>query len=1202
MVLRLVCLILFYGTIAQPSAVASSLLPTMGTPFFISKPEAKQKELDDLNKRFEDFKKNPKYQKEKIDQNLETIKNEILQTKESLRLEPDNEFFSKKLVFLNDGYQALRDLSQVVERFVIATNEYAHLLEDYLKDPELKQYYSELGTLNRVAFSFEDLRQIKEKIESKKASIDLLQQQDAHTLTEIKSREQAASALMQQYKEKKDEQRVVDDPLSSSFDLSEKQKRELTNLEYVLLGTKRDIDDLQLQILELRLKKIRVKIEVEKLQLQILQEVFLRIKQSSIRISEADLAFAKDELEKKRQKLNALKIDMYEPKKEDLKQQIAQTKGDLELLSKQYNVPIAEDLNEWLIVSKGTVDSYIAFFIVAKANALLVVERLELEELESQIALQDQTLFLERIANDIKMSFYKIYTGKFASEEKIFEEIKRYEVRLSDIKANLSQLENKKSTIESQLAVAKKAIENIGEKRQELLNQKDRLFKGSASEYGTARELLNTAEELIKKEIKVLNAIQSIYNDTVLKLVKTEQQIRFTIEELRASSRNIIWDRPEDAISWQGIVSAVPNIETFIRDVRSYILHFDLPTLIYKVKAIFHKRYTFINFIITLILWILFLIFAYMTLPWMHKIIAHVRKEKRMNLLTLLFQLVFSFISTYFAVIMGWLSCLLFLNRYRIPDPYPYIIFYLLSIPLLLFLAHRFMRSFLMINIEHEYVLISKEYQRRFALCVSTLLYVTITIFFFREAFILANYPKSELPNILKALNIIMLQVSIIFLLTKELVLNILPRTNDVWIWIRDIVDHYYYGILLVLIAIIVMMNPYVGFGRLVLFVLSRMIYTFILIGVLFWLHGLVKSWSSALFFQSDQDGVKERFPVAKTWYGVSIICILFSFMFIGAIIIAKIWQWPERLKNIKEMGDIIEWLQTPVLFQDTQSPLSVYVVIQFMLFILGGFLVATAIRKFVLSRIFDVLLVDSGVQNTVNSLMRYVIYLIAIMLGLNAIGLSTQINYMITALLVGIGIIIKDPAADFFAYFIILVQRPIKIGDYIRIDDEATGVVRKITPRSVVLRRKNSTMIIVPNSYAVNHTIVNWNYIRGFIAFNDIHVMVSYKEDPMKVKEIFERVLDSSPYVLKNPKPIVRLHEFGPNGYEFLLRGFISSNYTLDQWDIASGIRLQIVKIFKQQNIEFALPIRLMVNYPPTYLKEQVPVPLDINPDDIVE
>lgn len=1202
MVLWFLYVMFFFGTIHHSDAMTSSLLPSMGTPFFMSRPEAKQKELDDLLKRLDEFKKNTKYQKEKIDQTLDSVKHEIIQTKEGLRLEPDNEFFSKKLVLLNDHYQALKDLSQVIERLINAMNEYTQLLEDYLKDPELKQYYNELGTLNRVAFSFEDLRQIKEKIESKKASIELLQQQDAHTLTEIKSREQAANAIIQQQKEKKDEQQGVDDSLSSTFDLSEKQKRELTNLEFVLLGTKRDIDDLQLQILELRLKKIRIKIELEKLQLQILQEVFLRIKQSSIRISEADLAFAKDELEKKRQELNALKIDTYEPGKESFRKQITEAKEELELLSKQYNIAIAEDLDEWLLVSKGTVDSYLAFFIVAKANALLVVRRLELEELESQIALQDQTLFLERIATDIKSSFYKIYTSKFSSEEKIFEEIKRYEVRLSDIKADLSQLENKKSTIESQLAVAKKALEHIAEKRQEIVNQKDRLFKGFLNEYTQARELLNAAEELVKKQIKILNSIQSTYNDTVIKLVKTEQQIRFTIEELRASSRNIIWDRPDDAISWQGAVAAIPNLETFFHDVRSYIFHFDVASLIYKIRTIFQKGYTLFYFLIYVVIWSMFLIFLRIVLPRTQDILASLIKSGRMNPLIIIAQIVVRFLVSYFGIIAVWVSCLLFLNRYIVPDPYPYIIFYLASIPLLLFLAYRFMQSVIATNIEYEYLLISKEYQWRFTICVSTLLYVTIAILFFREAFILANYPKSELPNILKALNIIILQVSIIFLLTKELVLNILPRTNDVWIWIRDIVSYYYYPILFLLIAVIVMMNPYVGFGRLVLFVLSRLMYTFILIGTLFWLHGLVKAWSSALFFQTDQDGVKERFPVAKTWYGLSIIGILFSFMFVGAIIIAKIWQWPERLKNIKELRDIVEWLQTPVLLQETQSPLSAYSIMQFMLFILGGFLVATAIRRFVLSRIFDVLLVDSGVQNTVNSLMRYVIYLVAIMLGLNAIGLSTQINYMITALLVGIGIIIKDPAADFFAYFIILVQRPIKIGDYIRIDDEATGVVRKITPRSVVLRRKNSTMIIVPNSYAVNHTIVNWNYVRGFIAFNDIHIMVAYKEDPAKVKDLFEHILDASPYVLKNPKPIVRLHEFGPNGYEFLLRGFISSNYTLDQWDIASGIRLQIVKIFRQQNIDFALPIRVMVNYPQSFQKEQSSLPMDLNADETVE
>ncbi len=1172
-------LIAVYSILIGADVLGAHFLPDVGKPLFLSKAAAKQKEFDELTKQLEEFKKDALQEKEKNDQKLDQTKQEITQTKETLKKEPENEFLSKKLVLLNDHYQALKDLRQARERLLAIMQDYAALLEEYLSDPELKQYHQELGTTNRIAFSFEDLRQIKEKIEAKKASTELLQQQEANTLTEIKSREQAAAALVQQYKEKKEEEERSDTQQpDDSFDLSEKQQRELANLEFALLGTKKEVDDLQLQILEFRIKKIRMKIELEKLQQQVLQEVFTRIKQSSIRISEADVAFAKDELEKKRQELNAAKIDTYEPKKEELQQRIAELKESLESLSKQYNIPITDELDEWLFSAKGTVDSYLAFFTVAQANEALVSQRLELEELDAQIALQDQSLFLERIATDIKSSFYKMYTGKFPSEEKIFEEIKRYEVKLSDIKADLSQLETKKTTIETQLTISKKALENIAAKRREVISQKDKVFKGNLSEYTNTLELLNASEELVKNQIKILNSIRSIYNDTVIKLIKIQQQIKFTIEELRASSRSIIWDRPEDAISWQGVMGIIPNIETFIRDLRSYIIHFDVGSLIYKIKGLFQKGYSLFYFILYAIAWLVFLIMLRMILPHIRDWLQVLSKVPSPSVVAT--RVLITFFIQYFFIIASWFSLLLLLNFYIIPDPYPYIIFYLLSIPLLLFLANRLMGSLKRANVEYDYMLISKEYQRRCAICVSTLVYATIAIFFFREAFVLGNYPKSELPNILKALNIIILQISIIFLLTEELVLSVIPRTNDVWLWIRDKVDHYYYPILLVLIAIIVMMNPYVGFGRLVLFVLSRVIYTLLLIGVLFWLHGLVKQWSSALFFQTDQDGVKERFPVAKTWYGVSIIAILFSFIFIGAIIVAKIWQWPEQLNNIKEIRDIIEWLQTPVLLQETPSPISVYTVLQFMLFVLGGFLIATAIRRFVLSRIFDVLLVDSGVQNTVSSLMRYIVYLVAVMLGLNAVGLGTQINYMLTALLVGIGIIIKDPAADFFAYFIILVQRPIKIGDYIRIDDEATGVVRKITPRSIVLRRKNSTMIIVPNSYAVNHTIVNWNYIRGFIAINDIHVTVAYREDPAAVKELFNRILDGSPYVLKNPKPVVRLDDFGPHGYEYMLRAFISSNYTLDQWNIASDIRIQIVKVFRDQDIELALPIRVMVNY----------------------
>lgn len=1167
------------SVLVSPTVYAGSFLKTTDK-LFISKREAKEKELEDTKEQLGLLNKEIEEHSPKVDDLLQEIKTDITKTKDELANEPENEFYSQKLVYLNDRYQALKDYRQAREQLVSDYQELIQLLQGFINDPDLDRYRQELSVAEQIAFSFEDLRKMKEKIDAKKDSIEQLQKKEINTQTEIKSREQAAAALVKEYNEKKEEQEKAEKKIDATFDLSVQQKRELTNLEFALLGTKKDVDKLQLKILQLRIKFLRIKIELEKQQLNILQELFTRIRQSSIRISEADVAFARDELEKKRQELNAVKIDTYEPEREEIKQHIAEKNEAVVSLSKQYNIPLNEELDSWLIFPKQTSAAYIAFLTVARANEAARASKLRLENLEAQIDLKDQTLLLERIETDIKSSFYKMYAGKFVSEEKIFEEIKKYEVKLSDIMADLSQLESKKSNVEMLLGTAKKASDNIAQKRQEITEQKDVLFKNKIKEYSQALELLNASEDLVKQQVKRLNAIRGIYNDTVLKLLKTEQQIKFTIEELRASSRSIIWDRPEDAISWQGVKNVVPDLETFIYDVRSYVMHFDIASLIYKVKGLFKEQYSFAYFVVYIILWIGLLILLWIFLPRVRDTFYMWAKGRSFPRLFLFLADFIAFILRYFVLITFWVSLFLVLNFYVIPDPYPYIIFYLSSIPLLLYIAYRYVHYFVSRNAAHNYTFITKEYITRFINCLSTLIYATIVIFFFREAFILANYPKSELPNILKALNIIILQISVIFMLTKELVLSFIPRVNDIWIWLRDKVDHYYYFILIALITIIVMMNPYVGFGRLVLFILSRVVYTFLLIGVLFWLHGLVKRWSSAFFFYTDQELVKERFPAAKTWYGVSIIGILFSFVFIAALVVAKIWQWPEQLQKIKEFNDIINWLQTPLLLSQTESPISMYTVLQFIFFVLAGFLAAVAIKRFVLSRIFDVLLVDSGVQNTVNSLMRYLVMLIAILLGLNAVGLGTQINVMLGALLFGLGFIIKDPAADFFAYFVILVQRPIKIGDYIKIDEEVAGVVRKITPRSVVLRRKNSTMVIVPNSYVTSRSIVNWNYIRGFIACNDIYVTLAYREDPVKAKEIFERIMETSPYILKNPKPIIRLDDFGPNGYEFMLRGFVSSNYTLDQWDIASGIRFQIVKSLRENKMQMALPIRLMVNY----------------------
>ena len=199
-------------------------------------------------------------------------------------------------------------------------------------------------------------------------------------------------------------------------------------------------------------------------------------------------------------------------------------------------------------------------------------------------------------------------------------------------------------------------------------------------------------------------------------------------------------------------------------------------------------------------------------------------------------------------------------------------------------------------------------------------------------------------------------------------------------------------------------------------------------------------------------------------------------------------------------------------------------------------------------------------------------------MLGLYKVGLE-GLTTKIFALIVGIGFAIKEPVADLISYFILLVQRPIKIGDFVRInissspDGDVQGLVRQITPRATLIRQRNSQTIIVPNSILLTRAVTNWNYIRGFVAAEDIFLHVSFEHDPEVVRSLLQKVVESHPAVLKNPAPIVWCHNFTPSGYQFLVRGFIASDRAAEQFEIGSQIRILLVKKLRQAQITISAP-----------------------------
>ena len=629
------------------------------------------------------------------------------------------------------------------------------------------------------------------------------------------------------------------------------------------------------------------------------------------------------------------------------------------------------------------------------------------------------------------------------------------------------------------------------------------------------------------------------------------------------------WHRPEQAISWDGFKNIFSDIELFLLDVRSYVSQISMWSFFERVKEILFSPWQLLFMIIKIGIFLLAAAVIRLYMPYISNRLLLVTGSWRW--VSLIAACMGGFFSRYFVLFFIWFFVRTLLAIGFATDIYVYVLFYLASIPYFLYITYRFIAYFISFNARQGYGILSKSFQRRFIMMLHAVLYPTVAIYFFRQAFILSSYYKSEIPAILLAINFIIFQIAVIFLISKDQVLNLIPHKPDFWEMIHSFVNRYFYAILVFIIAVVVMSNPYIGFGRLVWHVLKGLLFTYILLRSLFALHSYVRKFSSRFFFSTDENEVAhDRFAYAKTWYGIFIIVSLLIFMALGLIIGMRIWGWSFGI------DDIIEWLQTPI-FTIASNHITTVSLLRVVAFVLGGFVVSHIINRYVLNRVFELLLVDVGIQNTLTSILEYFIIISAVFLGFNNAGLGSLVGYLLGALILSIGWVIKEPVSDFIAYFILLVQRPIKIGDYIRMDDEIKGVVRKITPRSVVIRKNNSHTIVLPNTKVINKPIYNWNYVRNFIAFDDIHVPISFKEDPMRVKELLLQAVQGNPNILKNPKPIIRLDEFRDYGYVFLVRGFLSSDLTLEQWDIASDVRLAIMKILRENAIEIASPIEII-------------------------
>ncbi len=215
---------------------------------------------------------------------------------------------------------------------------------------------------------------------------------------------------------------------------------------------------------------------------------------------------------------------------------------------------------------------------------------------------------------------------------------------------------------------------------------------------------------------------------------------------------------------------------------------------------------------------------------------------------------------------------------------------------------------------------------------------------------------------------------------------------------------------------------------------------------------------------------------------------------------------------------------------------------------------------------------VEKGLQSAINQGLRYAIVFIGFVVSLFILGVRLQSLAIVAgALGVGIGFGLQNVVNHFVAGLIMLVERPVKVGDNVVVGGEWC-VVKRVGIRATLMETWDESEFIVPNGDLLWSNLTNWTYSHGR---NRIHISVGveYGSDPEKVIEILEAVGAEHPEILTDPAPSALFTGFGDSSLDFELRCFLPSiNRRLS---VASELRVAIYNALNEAGIGIPFPQR---------------------------
>ena len=215
---------------------------------------------------------------------------------------------------------------------------------------------------------------------------------------------------------------------------------------------------------------------------------------------------------------------------------------------------------------------------------------------------------------------------------------------------------------------------------------------------------------------------------------------------------------------------------------------------------------------------------------------------------------------------------------------------------------------------------------------------------------------------------------------------------------------------------------------------------------------------------------------------------------------------------------------------------------------------------------------INAGSRLAFSTLARYTIATVGTVATLSLLGINwAKLQWLVAGLSVGIGFGLREIIANFVSGLIILIERPVRVGDMVTVGDQS-GTVSRIQIRATTLRTWDRQELLVPNKDFIAAHVLNWSLSDDVIRIYAT-VGVAYGSDVEQSLRLIEEAAIEHPEVLPDPEPLVTFEQFGDNALVLGLRCFVGDlNIRLK---VQTDLLRSINRKFNEAGIVIAYPQR---------------------------